>query len=108
MANNPDYLTMSHSVNAAWSRFYASLSAYLPTISATYGFTNNRLIPSSGEGYSGNTPSFSKGGGLQGQWLLFDGLVREMNMLIAKHSAKREEALERLSLIHISEPTRPY
>jgi outer membrane protein TolC len=95
MANNPDYLTMSHSVNAAWSRFYASLSAYLPTISATYGFTNNRLIPSSGEGYGGNTPSFSKGGGLQGQWLLFDGLVREMNMLIAKHSAKREEALER-------------
>jgi outer membrane protein len=94
VANNPNYLSMSHSVNAAWSRFYASLSAYFPTIDATYGITNNRLIPSSGEG-GGNTPSFAKGGGIQGQWLLFDGLVREMNMLIAKHTAKQEEALNR-------------
>ncbi|MFA6568355.1 MAG: TolC family protein [Victivallales bacterium] len=94
VANNPNYLAMSHSVNAAWSRFYASLSAYFPTIDATYGFSNNRLIPSSGEG-GGNKPSFSKGGGLQGQWLLFDGLVREMNMLIAKHNAKQTEALDR-------------
>ena len=95
VANNPNYLSMSHSVNAAWSRFYASLSAYFPTIDATYGITNNRLIPASGEGAGGNTPSFSKGGGLQGQWLLFDGLVREMNMLIAKHNAKQAEALDR-------------
>jgi outer membrane protein TolC len=35
------------------------------------------------------------GGGLQGEWLLFDGLVREMNMLIAKHNAKQAEALDR-------------
>ena len=95
VANNPNYLSMSHSVNAAWSRFYASLSAYFPTIDATYGITNNRLIPASGEGAGGNTPSFSKGGGLQGQWLIFDGLVREMNMLIAKHNAKQAEALDR-------------
>ena len=95
VANNPDYLSMSHSVNAAWSRFYASLSAYLPTINATYGITNNRLIPASGEGAGGTKPSFSKGGGLQGQWLLFDGLVREMNMLVAKHNAKQAEALDR-------------
>jgi outer membrane protein TolC len=94
VANNPDYLSASHSVNAAWSRFYASLSGYFPTIDATYGFSNNRLIPNSGEG-GGNTPSFSKGGGLQGQWLLFDGLVREMNVLIAKHNAKQAEALDR-------------
>ena len=39
VANNPNYLSMSHSVNAAWSRFYASLSAYFPTIDATYGIT---------------------------------------------------------------------
>ena len=95
VANNPDYLSMSHSVNAAWSRFYASLSAYLPTINATYGITNNRLIPASGEYDGGTKPSFSKGGGLQGQWLLFDGLVREMNMLVAKHNAKQAEALDR-------------
>ena len=95
VANNPNYLSMSHSVNAAWSRFYASLSAYFPTIDATYGITNNRLIPSSGEGMGGSRPSFSKGGGLQGQWLLFDGLVREMNMLVAKHNAKQAEALDR-------------
>ncbi|MCX6986451.1 MAG: hypothetical protein NT118_17145, partial [Lentisphaerae bacterium] len=43
VANNPNYLSMSHSVNAALSRFYASLSAYFPTIDATYGITNNRL-----------------------------------------------------------------
>ena len=95
VANNPNYLSMSHSVNAAWSRFYATLSAYFPTIDATYGITNNRLNPSSGEGNGGTKPSFSKGGGLQGQWLLFDGLVREMNMLIAKHNAKQAEALDR-------------
>lgn len=95
VANNPNYLAMSHSVNAAWSRFYASLSAYFPTVVGTYGITNNRLNPSVTDGGSGSKPSFSKGGGLQGEWLLFDGLVREMNMLIAKHNAKQAEALDR-------------
>ncbi|HBC89068.1 MAG TPA: hypothetical protein DCZ94_19180, partial [Lentisphaeria bacterium] len=36
IANNPDYLSAGHAVNAAWYRFYTSLSSYFPTITAGY------------------------------------------------------------------------
>jgi len=93
IANNPDYLSAGHAVNAAWYRFYTSLSSYFPTITAGYTFTDTQLQPAATSDLS-NANTF-KGGGFQGQWVLFDGLVREMNMLVAKHQAKQSEALDR-------------
>ena len=93
IANNPDYLSAAHAVNAAWYRFYTSLSSYFPTVNAVYSFTDSQFTPAPTP--SQNVPSTSMGGGLQAQWVLFNGLVREFNMLVAKHQAKQQEALDR-------------
>ncbi|MFZ2654732.1 MAG: TolC family protein [Victivallales bacterium] len=94
LANNPDYLSASHAVNAAWYRFYTSLSSYFPTVNGVYSFSDSQFTPASSASGK-NVPSTSMGGGLQTQWVLFNGLVREFNMLVAKHQAKQQEALDR-------------
>jgi len=93
LANNPDYLSAGHAVNAAWYRFYASLSSYFPTITAGYSFNDVQLQPA--QNSPASRANTTMGGGFQGQWILFDGLVREMNMLVAKHQAKQTEALDK-------------
>ena len=96
VANNPDYLSMSHSVNAAWSRFYTSLNSYFPVITADYGITENRYTPqNSGGNGTDSQANVVKGGALNANWVIFDGLVREMNMLAKKHSANQEEFLDK-------------
>lgn len=98
VANNPDYLAVQQSMNAAWARYYASLSAYLPTVTGKYGIGDDRTYPQRRDGYApGTAPernySYTNSIGVQGQWLLFDGLVRTMNALAARAEARGEEAM---------------
>ena len=93
LANNPNYLSAAHAVNAAWYTFYSSLGPYFPTVNGVYSFSDAQFNPAPTA--EQNVPSYTMGGGLQAQWLLFNGLVREMNMLVAKHQARQQEALDR-------------
>ena len=96
--NNPGYIATRHAMVAATARFYRSLSAYLPTITATYNINNDKYTPQNqGGNGSRNHGDFSstKGGAFNGRWLIFNGLIRTMNMLAAKHQEKGAEALNR-------------
>jgi outer membrane protein TolC len=94
--NNPDFISKYHSMKAAWARFYQSLSAYLPTITGTYGIGEDRTYPRhySGPGLDPRKQyNYYNEIGIQGQWLVFDGLMRTMNMLSARQEAKYAESI---------------
>ncbi len=91
LANNPDFLSAKYSVTAAWARFYSAFSAYLPSANAYYNMTEYQYTP----GIDGRNVYDIKGGGIQAQWVIFDGLMTTMNVLSARYQAKQYEALDR-------------
>ena len=71
------------------------MSGYFPTITAGYGMNQTITNP----GYQSNLnvdpmQQQTNQGTLSANLLIFDGLVREMNLLAAKHNAKQTEAQE--------------
>lgn len=99
LANNPGYLATRHSMAAANARFYKSLSGYVPTISANYDWNESKYTPANrggiGKNHGGGTRTVTKTGTLTGRWLVFNGLMRTMDMLAAKHQDNQSEALNR-------------
>ena len=94
LENNPDFNSKHHAITAAWATYYAALSSYFPTITGSYQFSNSFATPTgqiNTPGYN-TSKNLSNDFALQAQWTIFDGLMREMNMLSAKHSAKQSEA----------------
>ena len=92
VANNPNFTAIRHAMNAAWARYYQSLSSYLPTISADYNFNQAHNNP----GRSNNVALYDNGNighqiNLRGQWLAFNGFIRTFNALAAKHQAMSTE-----------------
>lgn len=96
LKNNPDFISKYHAMKAAWARFYQSLSAYFPTITSNYGISMNRTYP---KHYSGPNLDprkqylYRNEMGVQGQLLVFDGLIRTMTMLAARQDAKQSESI---------------
>ncbi|MCK5851295.1 MAG: TolC family protein, partial [Kiritimatiellae bacterium] len=98
-ANNPNYLAMRHSMAAASARFHQSIAPYLPTVTANYNMYEYRNTPKSRGGNGSSSRRFTqKTSGLTARLLIFDGLMRTMNMLAAKHDELESEALNRDSL----------
>ena len=96
--NNPNYIATRYSMVAASARFYQTLAAYLPTITANYDLTNHYYTPESQGGRGrdqGGHRWAQKTGAINGRWLIFNGLMRTMDMLAAKHEQLRAEALNR-------------
>lgn len=93
--NNPSFKTKYFAIAAARARYYQSFSSYYPTlsVSATIGQSFSRVYAPSN--YS-RTRSQAENYGVElgGSWLIFDSLVREMNMLSARHSWKASVAEE--------------
>ena len=98
VANNPGYLATRHAMAAATARFYQSLAAYLPTVSASYNVTEHKYTPESqggiGRDHGGHRWS-QKTGLITGRWTVFNGLMRTMDMLAALHGKRGQEALNR-------------
>ncbi len=93
--NNPNYISVYHSVNAARMRYYQSLGAYFPVITA--GFNGSKSF----DQYSGqvntnypNSNNLSTSTSLNANWLLFDGFIREMDVAIARYLADNKKQLE--------------
>ena len=94
VANNPNFTSVQHAMNAAWARYYQSLSTYLPTISADYALNQAHNNP----GRSNNIALFDNGNighqiNLRATWMAFNGLIRTFNVMAAKHQAMSEENL---------------
>ncbi len=93
--NNPNYISIYHSVNAARMRYYQALGAYSPTVTADFNGSQSY------DQYTGkvnmsapSTNSLSTSSSLNANWLLFDGFIREMNVLIARYQADNKRLLE--------------
>ena len=93
IANNPDFQSIKFSVDSARARYYQQFSGYAPTLNA-----NMTISQSFSKIYADDTHKNSRSQrnnyapGLSGQWLIFDSLGREMNLLAARHNLKKTEA----------------
>ena len=93
LKNNPDFLSIKFSIDSARARYYQQFSNYAPTLNAgmsiSQSFSKVYASKSSSEPRS-QRDSISPA--LSGQWLIFDSLNREMNLLSARHNLKQTEA----------------
>lgn len=89
LQNSPSYLAKAQAVSAAWARYYQSLSGYLPNLTLDGGYNGNTTKQNTRATYTGNVANV----GLSAQYLIFNGLVREMNMLSAEASGRQAEHL---------------
>lgn len=98
LANNPSFIAKHQAMVAAWERYYQSLGDFLPSVTSNYSYTNTYTNPSIQKNLGANSANRSQSGanslGLNGQWLVFNGLIREMNALAEKHNAKGYEYAE--------------
>ncbi len=104
IANNPDYISAYHSVNAAKMSYYQAWGAWSPTISTSFGMqqTHNNYYHQVNTSSSRNS-NFTTSTGIQASWLVFDGLARDMAILAAEHGYNyqgqmREDIRRRLIL----------
>ncbi len=100
LANNPTYKEAYYSMKAAWAAYYKSLAAYSPTVSVSFTATQTQYSPYLGTGSTSGTGrsypwSTNYNGYITGNWVIFNGLMRTMDMLSAKATAGEEEALNR-------------
>ena len=85
--NNPDFLRIKFSIDSARARYYQSFSTYAPTLNA--GMSVSQSFSKVTSSSSGDKPwnySTSIGPSLNGSWLIFDSLGREMNILSQKYN----------------------
>ena len=102
LKNNPDYLSAAFAINAAKSKYYQALGAYSPVISADFTMQNahrwsTHQVNQSDHGdgrHTRRTDTFSTSTGVSANLLLFDGLQREFNWMIAKQGINYQKNLE--------------
>ena len=110
LSNNPTLHAAASAIRAAQYSYYRSLSAWFPEISASWKVENTHS-----RGYNlhhppaGIFPSeerFSDGGTIRASWLLFNGLARELDIIIAEleydKSTAAAEDVKRLLLRALS------
>ena len=96
LKNNPDFLRVQFTIDSARARYYQSFSTYAPTLNAGMSVSQSfSKVTSSSSGEKPWTFNTSVGPSLSGQWLIFDCLGREMNVLAQKYSLNQaKDALE--------------
>jgi outer membrane protein TolC len=93
--NNPNYIAIYHSVNAARMRYYQALGAYSPVVTANFnGSQSYDRYTGQVNSNQSNSNNLGTSTSLNANWLLFDGFIREMNVLIARYQADNRRMLE--------------
>ena len=96
LLNNPTYRAVRDAVRAARFNYYSSWSAALPeiTVQTTAANRLNRGydLKNPPEGVFPRANRFTTGTSLRATWLLFDGMERELNILIARQELRLEQA----------------
>lgn len=94
--NNPDFLRVQFTIDAARARYYQSFSSYAPTLNAGLSFSQSfSKVTSSSSGEKPWNYGTSVSPSLSGSWLIFDSLGREMNILAQKYNlSQTKEAQE--------------
>ena len=100
LQNNPDYISASFAINAAQAKYHQALGSYSPVIGADFtlrnahNWTTHQVNVAKSDGHRKRTDSFTTSTGVSANWLLFDGLAREFNMLSAKVGVNYRKNLE--------------
>lgn len=93
LKNNPDFLSIKFSIDSARARYYQQFSNYAPTLNAGIGLSQSfSKVYASGNSSDPRSQRDGISPALSGQWLIFDSLNREMNLLSARHTLKQTEA----------------
>ncbi len=94
LANNPDFRSVQFSIDAARGRYYQSFASYAPTLNASMSINQSfsKMYSSSNSNYP-RSQSERYSPGLSGQWLIFDCLAREMNILASKYQLRQTTEL---------------
>ena len=94
LANNPDYRSAFHSVNAAKMVYYQALGAFSPTIDASFSIGQSHNRPSGSSATYRYQGSYSTRTGISANWVIFNGLARYFQAKIAKSAQNYQEAME--------------
>ncbi len=93
LTNNPDFQSIKFSIDSARARYYQQFSNYAPTLNA-----NMSIAQSFGKIHAADNHIYTRSQrdnispSLSGQWLIFDSLNREMNLLNARHTLRQTQA----------------
>jgi len=93
LANNPDFLSIKFSIDSARARYYQQFSNYAPTLNASMSISQSfsKIYAAENHLYP-RTQNDRYAPALSGQWLIFDSLGREMNLLSARHELRQTQA----------------
>jgi len=103
LKNNPSYIAAHHAIKAAQFRYYQAMSAWMPTLSASFTLSDSnswaRGTHNMGASYEyphhySYTGTFGTKVGLSANWLLFDGLNREFAIMARKSNVKYYERMD--------------
>ena len=95
LKNNPSYIAAHHAIEAARFRYYQAMGAWSPTVKASFGLSDshswNRHRDSKGHE---RTSIFSTDLGLNVNWMIFDGLAREFNIMAQKNRVEYQKSMD--------------
>ena len=95
LKNNPTYIAAHHAIEAARFRYYQAMGAWAPTVNASFRLAEshswNRHVD--GHGHQ-QTNSFTTDLGLNVNWMLFDGLAREFNIMAQKSNLEYQKTMD--------------
>ena len=94
LANNPDYRSAYHAVNAAQMVYYQALGSFAPTIDASFSIGQSHSWPEGSTASYGRSNNFYTRTGIGANWVLFNGLARYFQAKIAKSGHNYQLAME--------------
>ena len=89
LENNPDYKSAQLSMVSAYAIYYSALSAYSPTLAASWGGTQSQDKSKDNGGNAANTTAYT--GGFTAGYQAFSGLTTTMAALAARATAEASE-----------------
>ncbi len=93
LKNNPSYRSAYAAITGAKMRYYQAIGAYSPTLSGGFA-VGQQFYRGNGDGVLPNRENvgytFTS---VRAQWTIFDGLVREFEVMAAKRNVKMQELL---------------
>ncbi len=94
LANNPDYRTAYHSVEAARMVYYQALGAFSPTVDASFSIGQSHSRPAGSSASYRYVGNYSTRTGISANWVIFNGLARYFQAKIAKTAHNYQQAME--------------
>jgi len=97
VANNPNYISVYHAVNAARMRYYQALGAWSPTVTASFELSDsNSWTYSNWEAQHGSSylGDFNTSTTVKANWVVFNGFARLLDTKIASVKFDYQKAID--------------